>query len=290
MPFWPGTRKSALVDEFAHTNVPGAQREKRWEDVEILLNAGIHVLTTMNIQHLESLNDQVRQITGVRVRETIPDWVVQKADEVVMSISRPGLCCTASTVASFMIATRPNGHCQNFFRESNLVALRGLALRETAHEVEHRNEEQGTSDSLEERELNRRRKHHRILVLVTSDPKTAMAIRRARRVSDFLGAECFAVAVQKSDGPFELPKEQRDVVAKHLNFARSLHIETRVLEGADPATVVVEFARQNGVTQIFVTRPPVAEWRFFARGDTVRQIVRQAKDMQIVIVSDREPV
>ena len=127
-----------LVDEFAHTNVPGSSRNKRWEDIEQLRDAGIDVLTTMNVQHLESLNDQVWQITGIRVRETVPDWVVQQADEVVIIDLSPRALLHRLERGVIYERDKVERALQNFFRESTLAALRELALRETAHEIEHR--------------------------------------------------------------------------------------------------------------------------------------------------------
>ncbi|HTP86706.1 MAG TPA: sensor histidine kinase KdpD [Bryobacteraceae bacterium] len=259
------------VDEFPHTNVPGSARLKRWEDVQVLREAGIDVLTTMNIQHLESLNDQVWQITGVRVRETIPDWVVQQADEVVMMDVTPRALLNRLERGVVYSREKAGRALRNFFRESTLVALREMALRQTAHEVEHR--------SVAETE------HHRILVLVTADPETAMLIRRARRVSDFLSAECFAVAMQSA-----LSDADREAVDRHLNFARHLHIETRVLEGDDIADALVDFARRNQITQIFLARPRERDWRSLIGRDLVQRIVGLARDMQVVIVSEREPM
>src|SRR5579862_9129575 len=178
-----------VVDEFPHTNVPGSERLKRWEDVEVLLASGIDVLATMNIQHLESLNDQIWQISGIRVRETIPDWVVQQADQVVMVDLTPRALLNRLQRGVVYDREKAERAAQNFFREQTLVALRELALRQAAHEVEHRmaEEEAGpSSDGIPAAP----REHHRILVLVTADPKTAMVIRRAKRVSDFLNAEC----------------------------------------------------------------------------------------------------
>jgi two-component system, OmpR family, sensor histidine kinase KdpD len=279
----------AVVDEFPHTNVPGSERAKRWEDVEVLLDAGIDVLTTMNIQHLESLNDQVWHVTGIRVRETIPDWVVQQADEVVMIDLTPRALLHRLERGVVYSQDKAERAKQNFFRESTLVALRELALRQAAHEVEHRigtgsaqSATQGAVEALQ-------RKHQRILVHVTSDPRTAMLVRRAKRVSDFLDAECFAIAVQASGDLSTLPQSDREAINRHLNFARNLHIETRILEGEDVATVLVEFARRNDITQIFIARPPDRRWLPFSR-NLVQKIVALAKDMQIVIVSEREPV
>ncbi|PWU02055.1 MAG: histidine kinase [Terriglobia bacterium] len=282
--------RTCLVDEFPHTNVPGSERSKRWEDVELLLAAGTDVLTTMNIQHLESLNDQVWQISGIRVRETIPDWVVQQADEVVMVDLTPRALLHRLQRGVVYERQKANSALKNFFRESTLVALREMALRQAAHEVEHRmmtDERQfvpaGTAPASP-------RKHHRILVLVSPNPKSAMLIRRAKRVSDFIGAECFAVAVEPSGDLSGLPQPERESLEQHLNFARNLHIETRVLEGDDVASTVVDFGRRNQVTQIYLTRPAARTWLPGLSRDPAQRIVGMAKDMQIVIVSDRERV
>jgi len=170
------------------------------------------------------------------------------------------------------------------------VALRELALRETAHEVEHRTiaetapaaRHAGVAAAIFERQ--------KILVLITADPTTAMAIRRTKRIGDFLGAECFAVAVQRAGDAGAMPEAEREAIERHLNFARNLRIETRVLEGDQTAPVLIDFARRNRITQIFVARPRQRRWRLplLAR-DTVQSIVNLAKDMQVVIVSDREP-
>jgi two-component system sensor histidine kinase KdpD len=278
-----------LVDEFPHTNVPGSERPKRWEDVDLLLNAGIDVLTTMNIQHLESLNDQVKHITGIRVRETVPDWVVERADEVLMIDLTPRALVHRLERGVVYEREKAERARQNFFRESTLVALRELALRQTAHEVQHRM--WGIAEGEADRKSSERApgRHDQILVLVTPDPETAMVIRRARRMSDFLHAECFAVAVNSSAGSRSMPQCDREALERHLNFARNLHIETRVLEGGDVARCLIDFARRNEITQIYLTRPHERPWRPWMSRDLVQQIVGLAKDMQIVIVSGREP-
>lgn len=280
--------QSVVVDEFPHTNVPGSERAKRWEDVQIILDAGINVLTTMNIQHLESLNDQVWQITGVRVRETIPDWVVRQADEMVMIDLTPRALLNRLERGVVYEREKAQKAIQNFFRESSLVALRELTMREAAHEVEHRMG--GEPRPAEEQAQSEQRQHQKILVLVTADPKTAMVIRRARRVSDFLHAECFAVTVQPSGELSRLPESEREAIEKHLNFARHLHLETRILQGMDVALTAIDFARRNGVTQIYLMRPRERARIPFLATDPTQRIIRAAKDMQIVIVSEREPV
>lgn len=264
-----------LVDEFPHTNVPGSERVKRWEDVEVVREAGIDVLTTMNIQHLESLNDQVRQISGIQVRETIPDWVVQQADEVVMVDLTPRALLHRLERGVVYDKAKAEMAMRNFFRESTLVALRELALRQAAYEVDQR--------------LGAKEPQHTILIWVTADPKTAMVIRRAKRVGDFLGAECFAVAVEPTGDLSNLPRAERESIEKHLNFARNLHIETRILEGEDVARTLVDFGHRNQVTQIYMARPRGRLWLAGLSRHPVRRIIGMAQDMHIVIVSDREP-
>jgi two-component system sensor histidine kinase KdpD len=281
------------VDEFPHTNVPGSERAKRWEDVEVLLDAGIGVLTTMNIQHLESLNDQVLHITGVRVRETIPDWVVQQADEVVMIDLTPRALLHRLRRGVIYGQDKAERAIQNFFRESTLVALRELALRETAHEVDHRTVNGEAGDRTEQEGLLALpHPHHKILIMVTAEAATAMVIRRAKRVGDFIGAECFAVAVESpGGGRGRLSDQDHDNLERHLNFARNLHIETRILEGDEAAATLVGFARRNQITQIFLSRPRERPWPLpLLSRDLVHKIVNIAKDMQIVIVAEREPV
>ena len=279
--------KLCVVDEFPHTNVPGSDRAKRWEDVQVLLENGIDVLTTMNIQHLESLNDQVWNVTGIRVRETIPDWVVEQAKEVVMVDVTPRALLNRLERGVVYGREKAERAIQNFFRESTLVALRELALRQTAHEVEHRNIGADSTPGHSGPTFNAKRQ--KLLIFVTSHPETALLIRRAKRVSDFLNAESFAIAVQPTGDLTHLPEAERDATDRHLNFARNLHIETRIVEGEDAATALVDFARRNQISQIFLARPHDRQWVPWFRRDLVQRIVMLANDMQVVIVSQRAP-
>ena len=279
--------EDCLVDECPHTNVPGSERAKRWEDIMALLDAGISVLTTMNIQHLESLNDQIWHITNVRVRETIPDWVVQQADEVVMTDVTPRALLHRLERGVVYTKEKAQQALLNFFREQTLVALRELALRQAAHEVEHRLETGFTGNGAAAVSA-AAGAGVKILVMVTAAPESAMLIRRAKRVSDFLGAECFAVTVQPTGDLNGLAPKDREVIERFLNFARNLHIETRILEGADPASALVDFAHRNGIQQIFLAKPRERTWLPLMSRDLVQRVVQQARDMQVVIVSDRE--
>jgi two-component system sensor histidine kinase KdpD len=284
-----------LVDEFPHTDVPGSGHTKRWEDVVGLLDAGIDVLTTMNIQHLESLNDQIWNMTGVRVRETIPDWVVKQANEVVMVDLTPRALLNRlerGVVYPPAIARRA---LQNFFKESTLVALRELALRQAAYEVESRHVTPldttwGETAPAESEPGNVEASvptNERLLVHMTEHPSTAMLIRRGKRVADYLRGECFAVYVRRESDFSSLRVPQREAIEKHLNFARNLHIETRVLEGTDIAGTLIDFARLYHVTQIFIARPQYSRWQGFPGRNLVHRIVRKARDMQVTVVAER---
>jgi two-component system, OmpR family, sensor histidine kinase KdpD len=281
-----------VVDEFPHSNVPGSVRLKRWQDIQELLDNGIDVFTTMNIQHLESLNDQIWHITGVRVRETIPDWVMQQADQVVMVDLTPRALLNRLARGVVYSPEKAQKALENFFRESTLVALRELALRQTAHEVEIRQvdydapgfePEPGYRDEADQPPAST----DRILILVTADPSTAMLIRRGKRVADYLQADCFAVAVSRESDLHDLPARDRETVERHLNFARNLHIETRVLQGQDAAKTLVEFAHLNSVTQLFLARPKPSQWPALSGRSLMQQVVHQARDMQVTIVADR---
>ena len=275
----------AVVDEFPHTNVPGSPTAKRWEDVHRLLDAGIDVLTTMNVQHLESLNDQIWQSTGVRVRETIPDWVLKQADEVVMVDLTPRALLNRLARGVVYPPERARAALEHFFKESTLVALREFAMRQAAYAVESRLPDEepervaaGEADAVQRRE--------RLLLLIGPDPSSAALIRRGRRVADYLRADCLAVYVSGA-GLEDLTDAEQQSLERHFNFARGLRIDTRVLEGGDVAQTLVEFARAHDVTQIFVTRDERSSRPAWLRQPLAQQIVDRARDMQVTIVADR---
>ena len=225
----------AVVDEFAHTNVPGAERPKRWEDVMAILDAGIDVLTSLNIQHIESLNDQVWHVTGIRVRETVPDWVVQEADEVVMVDVTPRALLHRLERGVVYSGEKAQKALENFFTESNLTALRELALRQTAHQLEERREELRLPQPVRALESNRRES---ILIWLTPNPSTAMLIRRGRRVADYLNSDCTALFVAQDSKMSELSNEERTAVERHMNFCRNLRIKPEVVESREPAKAI----------------------------------------------------
>ena len=262
-----------LVDELPHTNVPGAERTKRWEDVIALREAGIDVFSTINVQHLESLNDQVLQITGIRVRETVPDWVLRQADEVVMVDLTPRALLNRLLRGVVYPTDKARRAMDFFFKESTLVALRELALRETAHEVNVRVVDMAPR-------LNRAPSAaaggERLLVFVTESAGAEALVRRARRVADYLAAECYAVYVRAGER-----------VERAVALARILQIETRELEGDDQAIALVEFARNYRVTHLFVARPQYTGLRWFTGRNLVHRIVRMAKEIEVIVVAQR---
>jgi two-component system sensor histidine kinase KdpD len=282
----------ALVDELAHTNVPGSERSKRWEDVQVLLEAGIEVWTTMNVQHLESLYDQIWQVTGIQVRETVPDWVVRRAAEIVAVDVTPDALLNRLKRGAIYKPEVIEKALSGFFKTSNLGALREMTLRQAAHEVDLRQTAYDeTSDAglstAPPQDVPGDASKERILIVVTADPSTAMLIRRGRRVADYLHADCIALFVHRTPNVTELPAEERHTLEKHLRFARSLQMETRVVAGIDIARTVVEFARSHQVTQVFVapSRGGLRE-RLLGR-NFVENIVRLAEDLQVTVVADR---
>ena len=282
----------AVIDEFPHTNVPGSPREKRWMDVLFILDAGIDVLTTMNVQHLESLNDRITQITGITVQETVPDWVVNEADEVVMVDVTPRALLNRLQRGVVYPPEKAQRALENFFKESTLVALREMALRQAAHEIEERIEHGGMAaqDALQPHSGLPRgaRLDDAVVIYISDDPSTAMLIRRGKRVADVLHARCFAVLVSGPGGLQSLPAPAREAAERHLAFARNMHVETRVLEGVNHAQVLVDFARQHSARQIFLPRPAGSSLDRLLGRSLVNQVVALAHDMEVTIVADRK--
>jgi two-component system sensor histidine kinase KdpD len=272
-----------LVDELAHTNVPGADHLKRWQDVHALIEAGIDVLTTMNVQHLESLNDQVFHATGIHVRETVPDWVVDEADELVFIDLTPRALRNRLERGVVYAPEKARRAMENFFTETNLTALREMALRHTAYEVEEKlggnptaaGETPGAASDSQTAA-----RTERILICLTGRPSSAILIRRGKRVADYLHADCLAVHVKANEN-------DREAVERHMSFARNLRIKTHVVQSRDVPRAITEFARAEGITQIYMGRSlPQPWWKSF-RETVVQQVVRQARDLQITIVAER---
>src|SRR5215470_15047438 len=237
------TPKFCIVDDLAHTNAPGSEHSRRWQDVQALLDGGVDVLTTMNVQDLASLSDQIWHITGLRVRETVPDWIFQQADEVVLVDVTPRALLHRLERGAIYDPERAKAESERLFQEPTLVALRELAIRQTAQALEAR--------AQAKKQLSEARAE-KILDHVTSEPSTAMLLRRGRRVADYLRASCAAVFVCPERELSALPAQERQAVERHLHFAEHLHIETAVVHSKNRADALVDYAHKNGVTQIFI--------------------------------------
>ena len=270
--------KVCIVDDLAHTNAPGSERQRRWQDVQALLDGGVSVLTTMNVQDLASLSDQIWQITGMRVRETVPDWVFQGAEEVVMVDVTPRALLHRLERGVIYPPERAKAESARLFQEPTLVALRELAIRQTAQALEAR------ATAKKEHAESRAEK---ILVNVTADPSTAMLLRRARRVADYLHAACIAVFVSKGKDLSALPAQQRQAIERHFNFAENLHIDTAVVQGKNRADTLADYAHKNGVTQIFVGPAGEPPRRWFRGLDFTDQLLYQARDLEVTVVAER---
>jgi magnesium transporter len=267
-----------IVDDLAHTNAPGSERQRRWQDVQVLLDGGVNVLTTMNVQDLASLSDQIWQITGLRVRETVPDWVFQEADEVVMVDVTPRALLHRLERGVIYPPERAKMESGRLFQEPTLVALRELAIRQTAQALEARAMAKKHSVEMHS---------EKILVHVTGEASTAMLLRRARRVADFLHAACVAVFVCPEREMSSLPAPQRQAIERHLQFAENLRIETAIVHGKNHADALMEYARKNGVTQVFIG-PTVARSKRWFRGlDFTDQVLFQARDLEVTVVAER---
>jgi len=273
-----------IVDELAHTNAPGSRHTKRWQDVEEILDAGIDVYTTLNVQHLESLNDVVAQITGVVVRETVPDSVFDKAYEVravdlpvdlLLERLHEGKVYVPDTAA---LAT------ENFFKEGNLIALRELALRRTAERVEAKMRGYKAAHGIE-------RTWHageRVLVCISPSPNSARLIRAARRMATSLHAELVGLYVE-TPGSLRLSQSERDRLAQHMRLIESLDGEPVTLRAEDAAVETVRYARSRNVTKIVVGKPTHPRWRDVVRPSFLDALVRQSDEIDVYVISGFEP-
>ena len=270
--------KICIVDDLAHTNAPGSVRQRRWQDVQALLDGGVSVLTTMNVQDLASLSDQIWQITGMRVRETVPDWVFQEADEVVMVDVTPRALLHRLERGVIYPPERAKAESARLFQEPTLVALRELAIRQTAQALEAR------ATAKKEHAESRAEK---ILVNVTADPSTAMLLRRARRVTDYIHATCVAVFVSGGKDLSALPPQERQAIERHFHFAVNLRIDTAVVQGKNRADALADYAHRNGVTQIFVGPASASPRKWFRGLDFTDQLLYQARDLEVTVVAER---
>jgi two-component system, OmpR family, sensor histidine kinase KdpD len=269
-----------LVDELAHTNAPGSRHARRWQDVVELLEAGIEVYSTLNVQHVESLNDVVSGITGVSVRETVPDSLLDLAHEIeLVDLSADDLLQRLSEGKVYMPAQAERA-TQNFFKKGNLIALRELALRRTAERVDAQAVEWKREHGIDESW----RTGERLLVAVDSSTRAKDLIRAGRRMSSRLRAPWIVMAVE--DPAFERRSEEtRERMAESLALAQRLGAETLVLRGEKVADEILNVARERNISRILVGKPHSPRWLQVLRGSVVDHLVRHAEGVEVLVTS-----
>jgi two-component system sensor histidine kinase KdpD len=286
----------ALVDELAHTNVPGSKHTKRYQDVEELLDAGIDVVTTLNIQHLESLNDVVASITGVRVRETLPDKILDEADEVELIDISPYALRQRMRHGNIYPPDRIEPALNNFFREGNLTALRELALRRTAEKTESQLQRYMTEHNITKLWP----ANERVLVGFDGRAHTRQVIRDAWRLAHGLHADLIAVYIRPEGylnfasriirffrfgaDATQKQEEMQRRVGEHAQLAEDLGAEVLRLSSNDIAKTLVEIARERQATQIVLGQPARRPWEEMLRGSTVNRILRMGTKIDIHLV------
>jgi two-component system sensor histidine kinase KdpD len=268
----------ALVDELAHTNVPGSRHEKRWQDVEELLAAGIDVISTLNVQHLESMNDVVEQITGIKQRETIPDAVVRAADQIEIVDMTPQALRRRMAHGNIYPAEKVDASLANYFREGNLGALRELALMWVADRVDEALETyraaHGIAQPWETRE--------RVLVAITGAPGGDDVIRRAARMAARTRGELLGVHVRPADGLRGPPGQ---ALAAQRMLLQELGGDYHELASADAATALVQFARAENATQIVLGSSRQSRWTHLWRGSVITNVIRASGSIDIHVIS-----
>lgn len=274
-----------LVDELAHTNAPGSRHPKRWQDIDELLQAGIDVYTAVNIQHLESLNDVVAQITGIQVRETVPDAFIERADTIEVIDIPPDELIQRLKEGKVYVPERVEHALEGFFQKGNLIALRELALRRAADRVDAEMQsyraERGVKGVWNARE--------RVLVCVAPNKMASKVVRAAARIAASSHAEMLAISVD-SDRQAHRPEEFKTQAVEALQLAESLGMATNSLTGHNIVQIVLDYARQHNVSLIVVGKPVKPRWKEILFGSVVDELVRNSGeiDVHVLTMSDED--
>lgn len=266
----------ALIDELAHTNVPGSKNRKRYLDVEKVLAAGINVFSTLNIQHLESINEFVEKATGVMIRETVPDRIVREAELVNVDLPVDGLRQRLREGLVYP-PERIERALANFFTEENLSLLRELSLHETARDVEAR---------YTSRRPNGAGTPERVMVAISSRPDVKKLIRRGSRVAGRMNTGWYVVYVETPrEAPDRITATAQRQLTENLDFAREMGAEIVKLEGSDIVAELVNFAREHNVSYVILGHSERGRWEMFWRGDIVSRFTREIGDVDVQVVS-----
>jgi two-component system, OmpR family, sensor histidine kinase KdpD len=273
-------RKPAVVvvDELAHTNIEGSKHPKRYQDVIDLLDAKIDVLSTVNVQHIESLNPLVERITGVHVRETVPDWVIQRAEEIVMSDLTPEALQTRMKRGDIYPVDRAERALGNFFRRGNLIALRELALRQVAQVVDKSLEAHWSREGLQQTVAVR----EKIAVAISSNPIAQYLIARGARMAHGIDAELYVVYVDRAvdeDG------DNRRTLQENIQFAENLGATVVRLPRGSVAERMAEFVREKHITHVIFGRSAQEGWRKYLYLTVIQKFLRNAPPIDVHIVT-----
>ncbi len=272
----------ALVDELAHTNIEGSKHHKRYEDVFELLDNKIDVVSTMNVQHLESVTPMVHKITGVLVRETVPDWVLKRVDEIVMSDVTPEALQTRMRRGDIYPMERVDRALGNFFRPSNLIALREIALRHVAQVVDRSLEPYIETEGDPTRDLH---VGERIAVGISSNPAAQYLVARAARMAQAINGEIFVVYVDTGLDDDD-PERQRSLQA-NFRFAENLGAQVVRLKGKAVAEAMAEFVREKHITQVIFGHSATSGWRRYLFLSAVHRFLRDAPAVDVHIVKQQ---
>ncbi len=273
----------AVVDELAHTNAPGSSHPKRFEDVLELLDDGIHVITAVNIQHIESLNDAVASTTGVRVRETIPDWVLKRADEVVNVDVSVETLRQRLRQGKIYDAAKVEQALTNFFRKGNLTALRELALRQLA------SDQAGKAQAYRDREgLERPVIPEKVMVAMASRGSARNLLRVGSRMAGRLATDWYAVYVETpKEEPGRIKPVDHVALADNIRFAMQLGAKVVKLKGSRVADALVDFAKREGITHVIFGQSARSRWNLLLHGSIVDRFLRDVRDANVQIVPVR---
>ena len=272
-----------LVDEFAHTNAPGSRHPKRFQDVEEILDAGIDVYTTLNIQHLESLNDIVAQVTGVVVRETLPDRVIDEASEIEVIDLPPDELLVRLSEGKVYIPDQAARAIQKFFRKGNLTALREMSLRRAAERVDDQMRSYMQTRAIQGPWA----AGERLLVCISPSPLAEKLVRTTRRLASELNAEWVAVYVEIASKPENNPAN-RERIGRILQLAEELGGKSLTLAGRSIQEAVLDYARKNNITKVVVGKPFKPRWQEIIRGSIVDQLIYASGDIDVYVISARE--
>jgi two-component system sensor histidine kinase KdpD len=269
-----------LVDELAHTNVPGSQNRKRYEDVLEILDTGISVITAVNVQHLESLNDVVARITGVRVRETIPDSFLRRADEVVNVDVSIDTLRTRLRQGKIYGVEKIEQALNNFFRKGNLTALRELALRQAAEDQAVRAHDYREREGLEQAAI-----PEKVMVAFASRGSARRILRTGSRIAGRLASDWYAVYVETPREEFgRIKPEDHAALMENISFARELGARVVKLKGKCVADVLIDFARREGITHVVFGQSARSRWDVLLHGSVINRFLAEVRDATVQVV------